>query len=68
MDDYKEIKNTNINDIKKYLHKNNLLKYGSSAPNDVTRKIYENSVLAGEIININTDAIIHNMSNNKSDD
>ena len=68
MNDYKEIKNTNINDIKKYLHKNNLLKYGSTAPNDVTRKIYENSVLAGEIININTDAIIHNMSNNKSED
>jgi len=68
MEDYKEIKNTNINDIKKYLHKNNLLKYGSSAPNDVTRKIYENSVLAGEIININTDTIIHNMSNNKSDE
>lgn len=66
MEDYKEIKNTNINDIKKYLHKNNLLKYGSTAPNDVTRKIYENSVLAGEIVNINTDAIIHNMSNNKS--
>ena len=68
MEDYKEIKNTNINDIKKYLHKNNLLKYGSSAPNDVTRKIYENSVLAGEIINVNTDTIIHNMSNNKNDD
>lgn len=68
MEDYKEIKNTNINDIKKYLHKNNLLKYGSSAPNDVTRKIYENSVLAGEIINVNTDTIIHNMSNNKSDE
>lgn len=67
MEDYKEIKNTNINDIKKYLHKNNLLKYGSSAPNDVTRKIYENSVLAGEIVNVNTDTIIHNMSNNKSD-
>lgn len=68
LEDYKEIKNKNINDIKKYLHKNNLLKYGSSAPNDVTRKIYENSVLAGEIININTDTIIHNMANNKTCD
>lgn len=66
MEDYKEIKNKNINDIKKYLHKNNLLKYGSQTPNDVTRKIYENSILAGEIINVNTDTIIHNMSNNKS--
>ena len=54
-------KEKSINDIKSYLKDHNLIKIGSSAPNDVIRKLYESSMLAGEITNSNTDTLIHNL-------
>jgi hypothetical protein len=56
----KEIRKHNINDIKEYLREHNLIKVGSNAPNDVLRKMYENSMLAGELTNINKDTMLHN--------
>lgn len=59
----KEVKNLekkSISNIKKYLRKHNLIKIGSMAPDDVLRKIYENSYLSGDIYNKNPDMLIHN--------
>ena len=58
---HRELKKKSINDIKSYLRDHNLIKVGINAPNDVVRKIYESSMLAGEITNNNTDTLLHNL-------
>ena len=58
---HKDLKRKNINDVKLYLRDHNLIKIGSNAPNDVIRKLYETSMLAGEITNSNTDILLHNL-------
>jgi hypothetical protein len=58
----KELKHHSISDIKKYLHKHNMIKSGSNAPNDVIRKLYESCMLAGEITNLNKDTLLHNFA------
>jgi hypothetical protein len=57
-----------INDVKLYLREHALLKAGSNAPNDVVRKIYESSMLAGEITNNNKDTLLHNFLKDKDSD
>jgi len=58
----KDLKRKSINEVKAYLRDHNLLKAGSNAPNDVVRKIYETSMLAGDITNSNTEILLHNFS------
>ena len=55
-----ELKQKSIKEIKDYLKKHNLIKSGSMAPNDVLRKMYEDSILAGEIKNNRADILLHN--------
>ena len=54
--DYKTIKN--------YLKKNNLIKYGTCAPSNLIREIYESTKLCGDIKNINGELLVHNYINN----
>jgi len=58
----RDLKRKSINDVKAYLREHNLIKIGSNAPNDVIRKLYESTMLAGEITNKNTDILLHNLT------
>jgi hypothetical protein len=58
----KDLKKKNIDDVKIYLRNHNLIKIGSNAPNNIIRKIFESSMLAGEITNSNSDILLHNFS------
>jgi len=58
------LKQTPIQDVKRYLMKRGFLKVGSTAPNDVLRKMYEEAVLmCGEVQNHNPDNLLHNFLN-----
>ena len=54
------LKQKPLQEVKKYLYDKNLLKIGSTAPNDVLRTLYEQSILAGDISNINNGITLHN--------
>jgi len=58
-----KLKEQPIQDVKNYLRNKNLIKLGSQAPNDVLRKLYEDSILAGEITNNNANNLVYNFNN-----
>ena len=62
-DEQKVLKETCLNDVKKYLRKHNFIKSGSSAPEDVLRTMYEESYLSGKIFNKNPENLLHNYLN-----
>ena len=58
------IKQTPIYEIRKYLVKHGLIKVGTTAPNEVLRKMYETTqLMCGELYNHNTDILLHNFMN-----
>jgi hypothetical protein len=63
----KELKKKSIHEIKKFLKERFLLKSGSSAPNEVLRKMYESVMLTGHITNNNKDTMLHNFMNDKKE-
>ena len=53
-----------INEIKRYLIKHGFIKIGTTAPNDVLRKMYESAMLiCGEVKNHNPDNLLYNYLN-----
>jgi len=64
----RDLRKKPINDVKHYLRDHALLKAGSNAPNDVVRKIYESSILAGEVTNNNKETLLHNFLKEKDSD
>ena len=54
------LKKKDIQEVKNYLRKHNLVKIGSSAPNDIFRSIYENAYLSGDVRNKNSDILLNN--------
>ena len=58
------LKQTPIGEVKRFLIKKGLIKTGSTAPNDVLRKMYESAnMICGDIQNHNTDILLHNYFN-----
>lgn len=57
------LKSKSIQEIKDYLRKKNLIKLGSESPNDVLRKLYEDSILSGGVENDNSENLLHNFLN-----
>ena len=58
------LKQTSMSEIKKFLMKRGFIKVGSTAPNDVLRKMYESATLiCGEIQNHNPDNLLYNFMN-----
>lgn len=62
-EDKVKLKRTNFKTVKNYLKKNNLVKYGTKAPTDLLRAIYESSKIVGDVKNVNGDNLIHNYVN-----
>ena len=58
-----QLKHKDIQSIKNYLREKNIIKLGSQAPNDVLRKLYEDSILSGEITNVNNNNLVYNYLN-----
>ena len=56
----KQLLKTDVKDMRKYLIEHGILQTGSTCPNEILRKTFENSVLAGEVTNVNKEALIHN--------
>ena len=63
IDAQKELKRKNITDVKQHLRDHGLIKAGSKAPNDIMRKMYECSMLSGDITNQDSDVLMHNFLN-----
>ena len=61
------LKNTPIDEIRKFLLKNGFIKVGSTSPNDVLHKMYESIMMIdGDIKNHNPDNLLYNFFNDKS--
>lgn len=54
------LKKKRIQEVKDYLRRHNLIKIGSNSPEYVLRNMYENAYLSGNILNKNSDILLHN--------
>ena len=60
------LKQTPIQDVRRFLIKKGFIKVGTNAPNDVLRKMYETvSLVCGEIQNHNPENLLYNFMNDK---
>lgn len=62
-----KLKKDKLTTIKNYLKKNNLIKYGTSAPSNLLKELYESSNICGQIYNTNGKTLIHNYNNDDLD-
>lgn len=62
-----ELKKTPMCDIHKYLRQKNIIKIGSTAPNNVLREMFEMSMLTGDVNNTNGETLVHNFLHTSTD-
>ena len=60
------LKQKTIGEIRKHLYEHHLLKIGSNAPPDVLRRMYEDSILTGDVKNTNNGVLLHNFMSGES--
>ena len=65
-DEKVDIQRTEIKTVKNYLKTQNLIKYGSDAPNELLREIYSSSKLCGDVFNTSGQSLIHNYMNDNN--
>ena len=63
IDSHKNLKTHDIQDIKSFLRNRGLIKIGNYTPIDILRKIYETTILTGDVTNTNKDILLHNLLN-----
>jgi hypothetical protein len=64
MNKAQQLKQMPIEDVRRHLIKYGFIRVGSSAPNDVLRKMYETTkLICGEVENHNTDNLLYNYLN-----
>jgi len=63
IDSHQNLKTHDIQDIKSFLRNKGLIKIGNYTPVDILRKIYETSILTGDVTNTNKDILLHNLLN-----
>jgi len=56
----KELQNTNIDVIRKYLFDRNLIKRGTHSPNSILTLMYKNAKLTGDVYNTNANTALNN--------
>lgn len=56
-------KKTNLKTVKSYLKKNNLIRYGTTAPNELIRELYETTQMCGGVKNKNGKVLVDNFLN-----
>lgn len=58
-----KLKGEHIHDVKKYLRNHGLIRVGTTAPEDITRKIFEDANAAGKVFNRSPEILLHNYLN-----
>lgn len=61
------LKRTNLKTVKNYLKKQNLIRYGSTAPTELMREIYEVSQMCGGVNNKNGKILVDNFVNDSKE-
>lgn len=54
------LRNTKVNDMKRYLIRRSLLSVGSPAPTDVIKQMYMSAISSGDVTNHNDTVLLHN--------
>jgi hypothetical protein len=58
----KKLHNQSIADVVSYTNEHNLTRVGSTAPEHIVRTIFESARLTGEVVNDNSESLIHNFN------
>jgi hypothetical protein len=58
----KKLHNQSIADVVSYTNEHNLTRVGSTAPEHIVRTIFESARLTGEVVNDNSESLLHNFN------